>query len=272
MDVSSFWSSLLSALLTYHVNWLYSFVTEPVEFFDCGTRVLVLSNDNNLARRLLHVLSYFVRVSAPAAHQSGEVTLADHSPRLNGNSAKLPAEETSIECSTHICHSKSMFQLGYADGASSSSPDMLPMRRNGSSSLERRTPLEQLPHRRSSQQLLLENTRYLRNYYDVRFQLSPDTIAKRDPTKAFANLISSIAKNGFHEFYTEELATTPENNKPASCAFFVGSIPDKTSSREESPSLTGNEPGGNSTAASVRPVQVQIPRYFPFVRISSCPV
>lgn len=165
-----------------------------------------------------------------------------------------------------------MFQLGYADGASSSSPDMLPMRRNGSSSLERRTPLEQLPHRRSSQQLLLENTRYLRNYYDVRFQLSPDTIAKRDPTKAFANLISSIAKNGFHEFYTEELATTPENNKPASCAFFVGSIPDKTSSREESPSLTGNEPGGNSTAASVRPVQVQIPRYFPFVRISSCPV
>lgn len=152
-----------------------------------------------------------------------------------------------------------MFQLGYADGASSSSPDMLPMRRNGSSSLERRTPLEQLPHRRSSQQLLLENTRYLRNYYDVRFQLSPDTIAKRDPTKAFANLISSIAKNGFHEFYTEELATTPENNKPASCAFFVGSIPDKTSSREESPSLTGNEPGGNSTAASVRPVQVQIP-------------
>ncbi|XP_057365857.1 uncharacterized protein LOC130686728 [Daphnia carinata] len=252
-----FWSSLLSALLTYHVNWLYSFVTEPAEFFDCGTRVLVLSKDSNLARRLLNVLGYFVRVSAPAVHQPGEVTLADHSPRLNGNSPKLPAEECSTECPTQICHSKSMFQLGYADGASNSSPDMLRMRRNGSSSLERRTTLEQLPHRRSSQQL--ENTRYLRNYYDVRFQLSPDTIAKRDPTKAFANLISSIAKNGFHEFYTEELATTPENNKPVSCAFFVGSIPDKTSSHEESPSLTGNEPGGNSTATSVRPVQVQMP-------------
>jgi hypothetical protein len=259
----SFWSSLLSALLTYHVNWLYSYVTEPAEFFDCGTRVLVLSKDGGLARRLLHVLSYFVRVSAPAAHPLAEMTFSDHPPRLLVGSNGDPMDETLADYSTQICHSKSMFQLGYADGASSLSPVVLPMRRNGSSLLERRTPPGLLSsHRRSSQQLL-ENTRYLRNYYDVRFQLSPDTIAKRDPTKAFANLISSIAKNGFHDFYTEELATT-DNNKPrsASCAFFVGSIPDKSNSREESP--MGNEPGGHGTAAAsctTRPVQVQIPRY-----------
>lgn len=255
----SFWSSLLSAMLTYHVNWLYSYVTEPTEFFDCGTRVLVLSKDGGLAQRLLHVLSYFVRVCAPAAHPSAEMTFSDLSPRgTNGG----PMAETYADYSTQICHSKSMFQLGYADGASSLSPVVLPMRRNGSSLLERQTPPGQLSQRRSSQQLV-ENTRYLRNYYDVRFQLSPDTIAKRDPTKAFANLISSIAKNGFHDFYTDELATT-DKPRSASCAFFVGSIPDKSNSREESPSPMGNEPGGNSTGActTTRPVQVQIPRYY----------
>ena len=46
----SFWSSLLSAVLTYHVNWLHSFVRQPVDFFDCGTRVLILSKDANLVR------------------------------------------------------------------------------------------------------------------------------------------------------------------------------------------------------------------------------
>lgn len=226
-----------------------------------------MSKDSGLAQRLLHVLSYFVRVCAPAVHPSAELTFSDLPPRLLMGSNGDPMHETSADYSTQICHSKSMFQLGYADGASSLSPVVLPMRRNGSSLLERRTPPGQLSHRRNSQQLL-ENTRYLRNYYDVRFQLSPDTIAKRDPTKAFANLISSIAKNGFHDFYTEELATT-DNNKPrsASCAFFVGSIPDKSNSREESPSPMGNEPGGNGTAAActTRPVQVQIPRYFLFV-------
>lgn len=114
--------------------------------------------------------------------------------------------------------------------------------------------------RRSSQQL--ENTRYLRNYYDVRFQLSPDTIAKRDG-KAFANLISSIAKNGFQDFYAEEMADAGET---PSASFFVGSIP-PTSTSSSSDQSNAARPSGDSlpvgtepkTAAS-RPIQVQIPR------------
>ena len=248
---NSFWSSLLSALLTYHVNWLYSFVTEPAEFFDCGTRVLVLSKDGGLARRLLHILSYFVRVNVPAA-KFNEPSFSSTDPPssklllLTGNANVVE----STELSAHMGHSKSMSQLACADGSSSLSSTTVAMRRNGSS-LERRVSSAHLPNRRSSQQL--ENTRYLRNYYDVRFQLSPDTIAKRDG-KAFANLISSIAKNGFQDFYAEELA---DKKKPqsASCAFFVGSIPDKSNSGQESPTT-----GAESNNATSRPVQVQIPR------------
>lgn len=248
----SFWSSLLSALLTYHVNWLYSFVTEPAEFFDCGTRVVVLSKDGGLARRLLHILSYFVRVNVPAAKLFNEPSFSDPPPKLllAGNINVNESTTEQQQLSAHMGHSKSMSQLASADGSSGLSSTTFSMRRNGSS-LERRMSSAQLPHRRSSQQL--ENTRYLRNYYDVRFQLSPDTIAKRDG-KAFANLISSIAKNGFQDFYAEELAEKKQQQQPQSCAFFVGSVPDK--SREESPT-TGIE--SNNSAAS-RPVQVQIPR------------
>jgi len=45
--------------------------------------------------------------------------------------------------------------------------------------------------RRNSQQMD-NNTRYLRNYYDVRFQLSPDTlIAKRDGKESCTSLNSN---------------------------------------------------------------------------------
>lgn len=252
---NSFWSSLLSALLTYHVNWLYSFVSEPAEFFDCGTRVLILSKDDGLAQRLLHVLSYFVRVNVPTAKLAESSSLSVVGPMkplaVNAN----VSETSELVVSAHMGHSKSMSQLGYAERASSLSPTTLSMRRNGSS-LDRRIGSTPLANRRSSQQL--ENTRYLRNYYDVRFQLSPDTIAKRDG-KAFANLISSIAKNGFQDFYAEELA---DNGEPpsASCAFFVGSIPDKSNGREDSPPTSSQ-----SYTATSKPVQVQIPRSISFL-------
>lgn len=214
------------------MNWLYSFVADAPDFFDCGTRVLILSKDGSLVRRLLHVLSYFIRIDSGSSSSTKYSELSEST-----------AESSTTAELSHICHSKSMSQLRCPNEASSLSPATLSLMRNGSS-LDRRTPSPSsllLPHRRGSQQL--ENTRYLRNYYDVRFQLSPDTIAKRDG-KAFANLISSIAKNGFHDFYAEET-----NDK---CAFFVGSIPDR---REESPVPV------ESNNATLQPVQVQIPRY-----------
>lgn len=118
--------------------------------------------------------------------------------------------------------------------------------------------------RRSSQQLD-SNTRYLRNYYDVRFQLSPDTIAKRDGT-AFANLISSIAKNDFQDFSLHDHfgaggaaggdgCSRPPTSTP--CAFFVGSVPDKVNTRDQSPSLRVDESDSTETTYT-QPIQVPI--------------
>ena len=109
--------------------------------------------------------------------------------------------------------------------------------------------------RRNSQQMD-NNTRYLRNYYDVRFQLSPDTlIAKRDGSAFASRLISSIAKNDFQDFHDnsfEQQASVGNNSH--SCGFFVGSIPDRVNPpRIESPT----EMESSKKAA---PFLIQIPR------------
>lgn len=80
--------------------------------------------------------------------------------------------------------------------------------------------------RRGSQQL--EHFRYLRSYYDVRFQLSPDTIAKKEGA-SFANVKYSIAKNDFQDFSFPDNAgvdapspITSTHQKSNQCAFFIG--------------------------------------------------
>lgn len=235
----SFWSSLLSAVLTYHVNWLHSYVTEPVEFHDCGARVLVLSKDPTLAERLLHVLSFFVRSSVllDARESSGSparrpslVTDARHGSPSGCDAPSRSAEWLRLR----------------------RSPAALERRPRNGSSAERRSTASS--GRRGSQQA--ENTRYLRNYYDVRFQLSPDTIAKRD-ARPFANLMLSIAKNGFQDFYADELADSGVSESKAACAFFVGSAPDHL----ETPSSESRRAPSADSAAGPDPIHIQIPRY-----------
>lgn len=243
VSVSSFWSSLLSAVLTYHVNWLHSYVTEPVEYGDCGTRVLVLTKDPTLAGRLLHVLSFFVRSSVPP-----EAVQLDGSPKMRPAPAALEWNaKLRDESPSNFSASADWLQMRDEDRNQSPVPRAL---RKGSSA-ERRVGSSGSSGRRGSQQL--ENTRYLRSYYDVRFQLSPDTIAKRD-ARPFANLMSSIAKNGFQDYYADELADSGvSESKPA---FFVGSAPDHF----ECPRDLAEAPSVN---AESEPIQVQISRYCP---------
>lgn len=283
-SVLSFWSSLLSAVLTYHVNWLYSFVREPVDFSDCGTRVLVLSKDVNLvlnyqctdtdemynwycyskAQRLLHILSYFVRTSGPfkaeaAATSSSPSTQPSssniHSPSKASHSPSSPSHSNGVSKSLKeqqqvLCNKD---QTPDHNSASFAAAGMAIQ--DCANSAERRIT----PARRSSQQLADGNTRYLRNYYDVRFQLSPDTIIAKRDGKAFANLISSIAKNDFQlDFSLRDHPYSPAETEP-SCGFFVGSIPDRAShSRHESPPPPAN---GESSTAETRPIVVPNSRF-----------
>lgn len=240
---------MLSALLTYHVNWLYTYVSDPsaIEFFDCGTRILILSKNGGLAQRLLHVLAYFVRLgrNVPTGDTLEPVGPSTVPAKPLTMKNCLTATTETSELTVHISQSKSMGQLVGSDKTPSGGHVVTLSIRRNASSLDRRTSSV----RRSSQQL--ENTRYLRNYYDVRFQLSPDTIAKKDG-KPFANLISSIAKNGFQDFYAEELNADRETTSAAS--FFVGSVPPAD---EPLPVVTEPKTG----AAASQPIQVQIPRW-----------
>lgn len=201
---SSFWSCLLSAVLTYHVHWLYPFASEPVDFFECGTRVLILSKDKCLARRLLYVLSYFVRGSI-----ASQQTRRQMSPIRRRESA------ASDKFRTHILHkmAKAKDEALTWKNATNGEPSAS---FTGSKNIARR----------NSQQL--EHFRYLRSYYDVRFQLSPDTIAKKEGA-SFANVKYSIAKNDFQEFSLPDNATvdtpssiTSTHQKSNQCAFFIG--------------------------------------------------
>lgn len=260
MHFFSFWSSLLSAVLTYHVNWLHSFVSQPVEFFDCGTRVLILSKDGTLARRILNVLSFFIRTNISGAESD---SLSKETTVFSSSTA------SPIELSNHpvvdsgLITSQNQFAQSKEDGLASASALFI----RDSSNCERRTTVLLTSCRRSSQQLD-SNTRYLRNYYDVRFQLSPDTIAKRDGAEnAFANLISSIAKNDFQDFSLHDHFGTvgagvggPPTAAP--CAFFVGSVPDKVNTREQSLLSVDDS---NSAETDSQPIQVPLSRYLFFI-------
>jgi len=259
---SSFWSTLLSAVLTYHVNWFHSYVSHKSEFFDCGTRILVLSKNKSLAERILYLLSYFVRhasVSSDPIHRKS--SSADTANRdlpgghghLNVNNGKFPRnmnEPANDESTIALVSS-----TGHLSVPTDSSPSLSHLRSES--------------YRRSSQQL--ENARYLRNYYDVRFQLSPDTLTKRDGRTTFANVKYSIAKNGFQDFSFRETSNTlspsteqqqqqPSNASSQSSgeneapAFFVGSFPDGSPYQRNEALRQSVDSPGDST-----PIQVPIP-------------
>jgi len=247
--------------LTYHVNWLHSFIGQPVEFFDCGTRVLILSKDSALAKRILHVLSFFIRTSIES------VTLA--------KCAGFPGSTfTPEKLSNHaVVDSTPELKGGLSKGAVQYPPkpeDMASSALLIKDGCDLPRPAVLLTSCRRSSQQLDSNTRYLRNYYDVRFQLSPDTIAKRDGT-AFANLISSIAKNDFQDFSLHDhfgsagaAAGGDGCGRPptvAPCAFFVGSVPDKVNTRDQSPSLRVDD-SDSTENTETQPIQVPISRYF----------
>ncbi len=130
--------------------------------------------------------------------------------------------------------------------------------------------------RRSSSQQL-GNARYLRSYYDVRFQLSPGSSAHRDlqPT-TFADVKFAIAKNGFQDFnsfrdtspvevmVSASSASEDEPPTPTSAstsyplrntpAFFVGSPPDESAHDQASSTRS-------TLAGYTEPIVVPIPRY-----------
>jgi len=232
-----FWSCLLSAVLTYHVHWLYSYASEPVDFFECGTRVLILSKDKCLAQRLLYVLSYFVRGNH-ATQQARRQATQIHSRDL----------AASDKFKTHILR------------LSKAKDEALPWKNVTNEEMSTSVTGSKNMGRRNSQQA--EHFRYLRSYYDVRFQLSPDTIALKERT-SFANVKYSIAKNDFHDLdlsfsdmaATDDSSVTSTLQKNNQCAFFIGSVPDRSNGRIESP-----VPFSVTTASSeLKPIEVSIP-------------
>lgn len=248
-----FWSCLLSAVLTYHVHWLHSFVAEPANSFECGTRVLILSKDPSLAQRLLYVLSYFVRhdISRPATHkqQGGGQLVNDVQGKAAGD----------------MFHSLKDFKewsSSIKSSAGADQPAMLISKILMNAELEMSASVaRRMDSPAKSQQV--EHFRYLRSYYDVRFQLSPDTTAKKDGT-TFANVKYSIAKNDFQDFSFPDngnsSSTTSTSLQPKAnpCAFFIGSVPDKSNSRIESP---GCRPHCDTALPSEsKPVEISIPR------------
>ena len=271
--LSSFWSTLLSTVLTFHVNWLHSFVSRKADAFDCGTRVLVLSRDKSLAERLLYVLSYFVRavdatgendsepmlVAAAAAAASAE---NPHTETVNGHNREARSDPTdgdvirSKEARLASRHSSAGFAPAHESLSTSFSL-------NGVSKL-----VESCRRGSSSSSQQMENARYLRNYYDVRFQLSPDT--RRDGA-TFANVKYSIAKNGFQDFSLHDLQqettaaigslSTPA---PAAAAFFVGSVPDRSASCGAQQDRRPSPADSTAPSGHAAPLPVPIPRFCAF--------
>lgn len=220
--VCSFWSTLLSATLTYHVNWLHSFISgkKKGDIFDCGTRILVLSKSKSLAQCLLHVLGYFIR------HQASSAVSLETKTRTSA-SAKVDSQQLDSSAGSYVAYDLSQCLNGLSCGDGSGPSSVLSNR----DSMGSCGPDQSVRRNSLSNQ---ENARYLRNYYDVRFQLSPSTAANnnKDAT-AFANVKYSIAKNGFQDFtlydhvsLTQQPASVASSlSQQAPCSFFVGSLP-----------------------------------------------
>ena len=192
-------------MLTYHVHWLYSYASEPVDFFECGTRVLILSKDKCLAQRLLYVLSYFVR----------------------GNHATQQARRQATQIHSRDLAASDKFKTHILRQVSKAKDEALPWKNVTNEEMSTSVTGSKNMGRRNSQQA--EHFRYLRSYYDVRFQLSPDTIALKERT-SFANVKYSIAKNDFHDLdlsfsdmaATDDSSVTSTLQKNNQCAFFIG--------------------------------------------------
>ena len=130
-------------------------------------------------------------------------------------------------------------------------PSAVLIARNINSSLTSRS----ISHRNSQQS---EHARYLRSYYDVRFQLSPGTITKKD-NATFASMKYSIAKNDFQDFsFHESFTDSNYNSQPPAnqCAFFIGSVPDQSAAQTKSL----RDPSGLATA-HLKPLEIPLPRF-----------